>query len=298
MTRRGRPIVETSCTKGLSNIHNRSPEAEKAWLDRTVFSIIIWNYIAPQNQHHDGNSLLWLFSKRQLFWEWCELAESPFASQDVRPWGSLSWPNRISILRLLLVAPFVMMLMNQGEWAYARHAALGIFIVTGLSDLLDGMLARRLNLKTRLGAILDPLADKALIICAVVLLALPDSAVEGFLLPNLVMVIIVGKDLWVIIGFIVVYLVTDRFRVYPTLVGKATTFGQLVMVGLVLIAPDLNRLSPKLGSHLAYGASWIVAGLSITAVLSYTRLGLLFVAEGQKPLEAHGSEVMQDDESD
>lgn len=219
-------------------------------------------------------------------------------SDEIRPWGSLSWPNRISILRLLLVGPFVMLLMNQGDWAYARYAAMGIFVVMAASDFLDGILARRLNQKTRLGAILDPLADKVLIVCSVVLLAIPNSAVPGFLLPNLVMVAIVGKDLWVILGFIVIYLVTDRLRVHPTLAGKATTFGQLVMVGLILISPDLNRLSGSLGSRLAFTVSWIVGGLCIAAIISYTRLGLRFVAQEQKPLEAPSGEVTQTNDSD
>ena len=101
--------------------------------------------------------------------------------KPVRPWGSLSWPNRMSILRLLLVAPFVVLLMNQNQpgWAFARYVAVGIFVVMALSDWIDGILARKLNAMTRLGAILDPLADKMLIICAAVLLSLPESAVRS-----------------------------------------------------------------------------------------------------------------------
>ena len=95
--------------------------------------------------------------------------------QTARPWGSLNWPNRISILRLLLVAPFVELLLNINDpsWrSWARYAALAIFVVMAVSDFLDGMLARKLNIRTRLGALLDPLADKVLIICSVVLLSM------------------------------------------------------------------------------------------------------------------------------
>jgi len=218
--------------------------------------------------------------------------------QQTRPWGSLSWPNRISLLRLLLVAPFIVLMMNQRVWPYARWSAVAIFTVMALSDLVDGVMARRLGQKTRLGAILDPLADKVLIICAVVLLSLRDSAVPGARLDNWVVVAIVGKDLWVIIGFVVIYLVTDRFCVRPTLAGKAATCGQLVMVGLVLVAPDFNRLSPRLGSYLAAGASWAVMALSAAAVISYTRLGLTFIAERDKPLEANGGEDQPQDAPD
>jgi cardiolipin synthase len=208
-------------------------------------------------------------------------------NEKIRPWRSLNWPNRITILRLMLVAPFVVLVMNQNQprWEAARHAALVIFLVMAVSDLVDGTLARRLNARTRLGAILDPLADKALIICSVVLLSLPRSAVPGAQLPDWVVVVIVGKDLWVIVGFLVICLVTDRFRIQPTGVGKACMDAQLIMVMLVLLAPELNRLAEGLGARLAGVASWTAAAISVLAVISYTRLGLGFIAEGAKPLE-------------
>jgi cardiolipin synthase len=220
------------------------------------------------------------------------------SESEVKPWGSLNWPNRISLLRLLLVAPFIMLVLNQGTWFHARHFALLIFVVLGLSDLLDGVLARRMGQRTRLGAILDPLADKALIICSVVLLSLPGSAADGLRISNWVVVVIVGKDLWVILGFIVIYLVTDRFRVHPTGPGKAAAFAQLVMVGLFLIGPDLNALHPELGTRLARGGSWIVAVLSLIAGIGYTRLGLSFLVEEQKPMDPEGENSHSQDEHD
>jgi len=207
------------------------------------------------------------------------------ANGEVRPWASLNWPNRISILRLLLVAPFIVLLLNQEVWPHARHAAMLIFAVMALSDFADGVLARKLCQRTRLGAILDPLADKVLIICSVVLLSLPHSAVPGAAISNWVVVVVVGKDLWVILGFIVIYLVTDKFRIRTTMVGKITTVGQLVMVTLVLLAPDLNAAWRQLGSRLAATASWAVAGLSVVAIISYARLGLRFLAGQDRPLE-------------
>ena len=93
-------------------------------------------------------------------------------------WSALTWPNRITMLRLVLVAPFVMALLFSRQYEpAARYTALGLFVVMAASDFVDGILARRLDQRTRLGAILDPLADKAMLICATVLLALelPDS---------------------------------------------------------------------------------------------------------------------------
>ncbi|HOF18963.1 MAG TPA: CDP-alcohol phosphatidyltransferase family protein [Phycisphaerae bacterium] len=205
----------------------------------------------------------------------------------VRPWGTLNWPNRVSMIRLLLLAPFIVLVINQNDphLGWARHAAVAVFALMAVSDFLDGVLARRLNARTRLGAILDPLADKALIICSVVLLSLPASAVRGHELPNWVVVAVVGKDLYVMIGFVVVYLVTDRFRVQPTLAGKTATFGQLVMVLAVLLAPDMDALLDGLGRWTALVSGWAVVALSTVAAGSYTRLGLRFIAEGQKPLD-------------
>lgn len=208
--------------------------------------------------------------------------------ERIKPWRALTWPNRISIFRLLLVPPFVVLLLHQHPLDWARHAALGIFLVMAVSDFIDGALARKLNERTRLGAILDPLADKTLIICAVVLLSLPGSAVPGAKLPALVVVAVIGKDLWVIAGFFVVYLVTDRVRVRPTPAGKLCTLGQSVMVSAILLAPELNELAGpagvRAGSVLAGTMGWIVAGLSLLAGVSYTRLGLRFIVQDAKPL--------------
>jgi cardiolipin synthase (CMP-forming) len=230
---------------------------------------------------------------------------SAIFQQVLRPWRALNWPNRISLLRLLLVGPFILLLLNQNDpqCHWARHAALAIFAVMAVSDFLDGTMARRMNICTRLGAILDPLADKVLIICSVVLLAISESAVPGMLLPNWVVVAVVGKDLYVIVGFLVVYLVTDRFRVRPTPSGKICTLGQLVMVLAVLAGPDLNNLAAGAGTWLVGICCWAVAALAVLAVVSYTRQGLVFISEGQKPLDGHNppgaaTKVMCVNESD
>jgi len=204
-------------------------------------------------------------------------------------WKALSWPNRISLLRLVLIWPFIVLLLNRQELPWARHAALAIFVVVALSDFVDGLLARRLNAKTRLGAILDPLADKGLIICAVVVLSLQNPSAAGLRLPNWVVVAVVGKDLWVIVGTVVVYLVTDRLRVQPTIAGKTCTAGQLLMVGYTLLAPDLDHLWNGLGRWGILVVSWAVVALSVLAIISYTRLGLSFTMAEGKPLEDNGS---------
>jgi len=115
----------------------------------------------------------------------------------------LSWANRFTILRIFLIAPFVICMlkindpqldevMPQGA-RYIRYAAFAIFIVMALSDAFDGFLARRKKQITRLGAFLDPIADKLLITSACLLLASKRGRVDGFVLPSTVVVLIIGK---------------------------------------------------------------------------------------------------------
>jgi cardiolipin synthase len=162
---------------------------------------------------------------------------------------------------------------------------MGIFAAMALSDMVDGMLARRMGAITRLGAILDPLADKVLVIFSVVLLSMDSVGAGDYRLPNWVTVAVVGKDLWVIAGTLVVYLVTDRLRVQPTAAGKVSTLGQLLLVGYVLAAPDVAELSPPAARYGIIAGSWAVAALSVIAIISYTRLGLAFVSAEGKLLE-------------
>ena len=198
---------------------------------------------------------------------------------------TLNWPNRISLARLLGVGPFVILLINQDPWRWARRAALGIFVVMAISDFVDGLLARRTGAITRLGAILDPLADKTLVISAVVLLSIPTVGAGGFHLPSWVASAVVAKDLWVVAGTIVVYLVTDRLRIRPTLAGKLSTVGQLLLVSFTLAASDIETFSPGVATWGVLIGSWAVVALSAFAIISYTRLGLSFVSTEAKPLE-------------
>lgn len=188
----------------------------------------------------------------------------------------LNWPNRITVMRIVLVAPMVIILLNLNEgWSGMRHLALGLFAVMAVSDGLDGYLARRLRAETPLGRYLDPIADKLLIACAVVLLANERSGVPGFLLPSWVPVVAIGKDLLLLIGFGLVYATTGKFFVRPRIWGKACTAVQLALVALILLAPDLpgalQRAVPALW--------WLASGLAVVAVVDYARMGNRHAAE-------------------
>ncbi|UCG17652.1 MAG: CDP-alcohol phosphatidyltransferase family protein [Phycisphaerales bacterium] len=183
----------------------------------------------------------------------------------------LSWPNRITIVRTLLIAPLIICLlnMNRPSWTFARQAALLLFVLIGISDAVDGYLARRLGQVTAVGKFLDPLADKILIACTTILLAVESTAVPEAVLPNWVPVIAIGKDMVTVTGFGLVYLTTGRFLVHARPLGKTCTVVQLIMIALVLVAPDL----PPAARRLPEVAWWAASVLAVVATIDYLRWG-------------------------
>lgn len=154
----------------------------------------------------------------------------------------LTLANLVTIFRILLVGPFVMCLLKAADPAFSvlmRWTALGFFFVMAVSDALDGYLARVRHQATSLGAFLDPLADKLMITCASIILAIPDTSVAGFRLPLTVVVLIVGKDLLLLMGFVVTYFLTGHVHIQPVWAGKACTFFQICMVLSILLGPEL-----------------------------------------------------------
>lgn len=189
----------------------------------------------------------------------------------------LNWPNRITIVRIALVVPFVICLLNLNSpvWRGWRAVGLGLFFLMTVSDALDGFLARRLREETPLGRFLDPVADKLLIACAVVLLAIDTTAVPNFRLPSWVPVIALGKDVLTVIGFGLVYATTGEFLVQPRIWGKSCTLVQLLMIAFSLLAPDL----PPTLQRVWPGLYWLASGMAIIALVDYVRMGNRFAAE-------------------
>jgi cardiolipin synthase len=146
------------------------------------------------------------------------------------------------------------------------------------SDALDGYLARIKNQATRLGAFIDPMADKLLMTCACLLLASNRSAVEGFRLPPTVIVLIIGKDMFLLIGFVIVYFITSQVRIIPTSIGKVATSLQLTMVAGILMGPEISTLIPGWIWFLRV-VWWSAAGTAILATLIYIRIGSRYIEE-------------------
>jgi len=189
----------------------------------------------------------------------------------------LSWPNRVTLLRILLIAPFVIALMSIRESDWARWGAVGIFFLMAVSDSLDGWLARRLSEQTPLGMFLDPLADKLVVTSAVILLGHHATCVPGKAIPHAVIVVAIGKDPFVVVGFLLVSLVMGQVFIQPRRAGKWCTGLQLAMVVSVLLWPELRGLAAPLG-RLPDLLWWSATVVAIMAAIDYYRLGMAHTA--------------------
>lgn len=197
----------------------------------------------------------------------------------------LSWASRITIVRILLIVPFVSFMLKINDAALdesmrnlMRYAATLIFFIMAISDAIDGFYARRKKQITKLGSFLDPTADKLLITSACLLLASQHSHVNGFLLPPTVVVMIIGKDLLLSLGFVIVYFITSKFYIAPALIGKTATALQLSMVIGILIAPEVSGFLPGWIWFLRL-LWWSAAVTAVLTTLVYIRKGIRYIEQ-------------------
>lgn len=170
--------------------------------------------------------------------------------------GRLSIPNLITLARILLVPVVV--------WAIASNQMLFAFLLfaaAGLSDAVDGFLAKRFGMASELGAYLDPLADKVLIVSIYVSLGIVDA------LPRWLVILVVSRDLLIVGGVLFSWLIDRPVGVKPHPVSKLNTAAQLLLVGLVLAALGFG-----------FDAGWAltlammaVAALTLASVAVYLR---------------------------
>ncbi|MFO7985866.1 MAG: CDP-alcohol phosphatidyltransferase family protein [Desulfatiglandaceae bacterium] len=172
-------------------------------------------------------------------------------------------PNLITTLRIIFVPIFVIYLMND-----ACLSALTVFFLAGLSDAADGLVARLFNQKSRLGAYLDPMADKLLLVAAFIILA-----VQGFI-PSWLTVIVITRDVLILLGVLFLFLNHDDLRIQPSLLSKITTCLQMGTVFVVLVIQSLGFLSA-----LVPGVYWVTGLLTIASGLGYIRAWFLLMSE-------------------
>lgn len=131
--------------------------------------------------------------------------------------------NVLTLVRLCCVLPLVL-LVDAANY----HAAALVFFFAAFTDLADGYVAKRFNRITPLGAVLDPIADKLLMDSLFLTLAF------GGHLPPWIALLVIGRDLLMVLGTLTLRMLAGRFRVEPLLVGKLSTFFQIMLGGVVL----------------------------------------------------------------
>ncbi len=187
--------------------------------------------------------------------------------------------NWITIFRIILIPVFVAFCVYYGESVHAgapaewqRLAAVAAFVVASLSDALDGFIARRFNQFSRLGRILDPLADKGLMLAAVITLSFSRW---HYMLPVWFVVLIISRDVIILGGFALVQHLTSHLEVQPSLLGKACTASQMIVIVLVLLQ---SPTAPPLIYDISVGVAALLTFLS----------GADYVRQGVRHIQTHG----------
>ncbi|MBI3615320.1 MAG: CDP-alcohol phosphatidyltransferase family protein [Candidatus Omnitrophica bacterium] len=177
----------------------------------------------------------------------------------------MSLANKLSLFRILLVPAFVVSLLyyRPGELEFLRYLAVAIFSLGVVTDAVDGYVARAEHQATRLGAILDPAADKLLLVTAFLSLSLINTLPPVYRLPAWVPILVLSRDLIIVLGWLLIVLVTGDLQAMPSRLGKATTLFQMLAIIGVLI----------LGFPTAKFILWIAMALTVLSGIGYMRRG-------------------------
>jgi cardiolipin synthase len=155
--------------------------------------------------------------------------------------SSLFWnvPNVLTLLRIALVPVFAAMMA-----ARRPKAAFLIFLVAGITDVLDGFAARLWHQKTKIGLLLDPAADKLMMTTAFILLAIPSLAAPN-VLPLWLVLTAIGRDVAIVLAVYLMYRLRGIKTFPPSVLGKTSTVCQVLMVWGVLLANALDMAAPN-----------------------------------------------------
>ena len=168
----------------------------------------------------------------------------------------MNLPNLITIARILMV-PIVVWAIAQRE----MQIAFLLFVAAGASDAVDGFLAKRFDMASELGAHLDPLADKALIVSIYVSLGVTDA------IPRWIVILVVSRDILIIGGVMLAWFLGHPMTVRPLLVSKLNTAAQIVFACVVLASLGFGFNADWLQTFLL----WTVAALTLISVGFYVR---------------------------
>jgi len=190
--------------------------------------------------------------------------------------------NKITLVRILMIPAFVLMAIYYGEsikrgepLEWQRYLAIFIFLVAAASDGLDGYIARRYNQRSALGVILDPIADKGLLLSGIITLSISnwsDVDPQYGQFPTWFPVLVISRDAVIVIGSAVLHLLNGKVRVQPSWTGKVATFLQMTAIAWVMLQITFIPLI------------YVVVAAGLFTFIS----GVIYVMDGFRQLGAHG----------
>jgi cardiolipin synthase (CMP-forming) len=174
--------------------------------------------------------------------------------QPIMQPSALNLANLLTILRFCLVPVVIVSIVNT-QWTLAFV----LFVIAGVTDAIDGFIARHFNMRTELGAYLDPLADKSLLVSIYVTLAI------GGVIPSWLAILVVSRDVMIIGAVIVSWLLDNPVEINPLRLSKANTLVQISFAALVLSVFAFALDVPQ----LVFVGLWVVTALTLASMVAY-----------------------------
>lgn len=179
----------------------------------------------------------------------------------------LTLPNFLTLLRIIAVPVFLILVSN-----HHYGAALVIFMSAGITDTVDGVIARLMDSNSALGASLDPLADKLLLVSSFLILTWVG------VIPPWLMILVLTRDVVILTGYLAIYFVSTPIEVNPTPISKLNTFLEMVTIGFALVSlarPDMPMARVNLCTWYLTGTTIAISGVHYvySGLLWYQRQG-------------------------
>src|SRR4030066_2177379 len=175
----------------------------------------------------------------------------------------MNLPNFLSLLRIILV-PVIIIFLIQEEYT----DALITFTIAGLTDIFDGLLARALNKQTKLGAFIDPMADKLLLASSFVSLS-----VFG-LIPSWLTVIVISRDFIIMLGMVILSMMSITYEIKPAFISKVTTAIQLATIFLALL---YHAVTHEISLSWIKMLFWVTAVFTLASGVTYIIRGIKYI---------------------
>ncbi|MFQ5681279.1 MAG: CDP-diacylglycerol--glycerol-3-phosphate 3-phosphatidyltransferase [Candidatus Omnitrophota bacterium] len=180
----------------------------------------------------------------------------------------MTFANKVSIFRIISIPFFLASVLYYGPGRdFLRYVALGVFFLAAVSDFIDGYIARVKKQKTKFGSIIDPLADKLLLTTSFVCLYVQGDIYPGMRLPLGVVLVVISRDVIILIGAMIIYIMRQDLNVQPSYWGKFTTFSQMLTVIMLLLR--INTV------HIVWG---VAVFFTVLSGMDYLRKGVLLLS--------------------